>query len=294
MQGKQASEIKALIDLLDDPDTKVFVQVRDKLLAIGNDAVPFLEESWENTFDSEIQQKIENVIHGIQFRYTYEELNKWLHFYPEDLLKGFLIVTCYQFPEVNIEELTQKVEQIKWDMWLELNENLTALEIVRVVNHVFYDIHKFAANKVNPNAIQNYFLNNLLETHRGNPLSMGIIYLIFCQKLNIPVYGVDLPEHFVLAYTSEIREGNKIIRKDKKDVMFYINPFKRGTVFSKKEIEIYLVQLKLEADPSFFLPCDNAAIIRRLISSLITTCKFYNFEDKVRELEVLAALFKPD
>jgi regulator of sirC expression with transglutaminase-like and TPR domain len=292
MSSNQASEIKALIDLLDDPDEKIFERVKDKLLAIGSEAIPLLEECWENTFDNTIQHRIENVIHGIQFAHTYNELNKWLHFYTEDLLSGYLIVTAYQFPEIDPDELRQKVEQIKWDVWLELNDSLTALEIVRVVNHVFYDLHKFSSNKLNPNAIQNYFLNNLIETHRGNPLSMGILYLILAQKLNIPIYGVDLPEHFVLAYTSEIREGDRIIRKDKKDVMFYINPFKRGTIFSKKEVEIYLTQLKIDPDPAFFLPCDNVAIIRRLISSLITTYKFFNLEEKVKELEMLAALFK--
>lgn len=292
MKEEQIKGIKALIDLLDDPDPKIFEQIRTQLMAFGTDAIPFLEDFWENTFDPFVQERLESVIHRIQFEHIHDQLNQWLHFYSDDLLKGYLIVTRYQFPEINEADILQKIEQIKWDMWLEINENLTALEMIRVVNHVLFDIHKFGANKVNPNAIQNFFLNNLLETQRGNTISLGILYLILCQKLNIPVFGVDLPEHFVLAYIKELREGDVVYRKDRQDVMFYINPFKKGAIFSRKEIDIYLGQLKLEPEPAFIMPCDNTAIIRRLISNLITTYKYFNMEEKVTELEVLADLFK--
>lgn len=292
MKEEQIKGIKALIDLLDDPDPKIFEQIRTQLMAFGTDAIPFLEDFWENTFDPFVQERLESVIHRIQFEHIHDQLNQWLHFYSDDLLKGYLIVTRYQFPEINEADILQKIEQIKWDMWLEINENLTALEMIRVVNHVLFDIHKFGANKVNPNAIQNFFLNNLLETQRGNTISLGILYLILCQKLNIPVFGVDLPEHFVLAYIKELREGDVVYRKDRQDVMFYINPFKKGAIFSRKEIDIYLGQLKLEPEPAFIMPCDNTAIIRRLISNLITTYKYFNMEEKVTELDVLADLFK--
>jgi len=292
MTEEQKRGIKALIDLLDDPDEKIFMSVKTQLTGYGMDAIQQLEDRWENTFDPFIQDRIENVIHRIQFEHIHDQLNQWMHFYADDLLKGYLIVTRYQFPEINEADIIQKIEQIKWDMWLEINENLTALEMIRVVNHVLYDIHKFGANKVNPNAIQNFFLNNLLETQRGNTISLGILYLILCQKLNIPVFGVDLPDHFVLAYIKELRDGEVVYRKDRQDVMFYINPFKKGTIFSRKEIEIYLTQLKLEPEPAFILPCDNIAIIRRLISNLITTYKYFNMEEKVSELEILADLFK--
>ena len=44
----QQKEIKALIHLIDDPDEQIFNQIREKILSIGNEVIPLLEEAWEN------------------------------------------------------------------------------------------------------------------------------------------------------------------------------------------------------------------------------------------------------
>ena len=83
----------------------------------------------------------------------------------------------------------------------------------------------------------------------------------------IPVDGVDLPRHFVLAYTDEIILAPRDIPEG--DVMFYINPFNKGAVFTKNEIDLFIKQLKLERKESYFTPCDNKTIIRRMMNELI-------------------------
>jgi len=46
------------------------------------------------------------------------------------------------------------------------------------------------------------------------------------------------------------------------------SPFNQGTVFTRKEIEMFVRQLKIPADPSFFTPCSNIDIIQRLLETL--------------------------
>jgi hypothetical protein len=53
------------------------------------------------------------------------------------------------------------------------------------------------------------------------------------------------------------------------EVLFYINPFNKGAVFTKNEIEMFIRQLKLERRDSYFTPCDNKTIIRRMMNELI-------------------------
>ncbi|MCX6273378.1 MAG: hypothetical protein NTU44_19595 [Bacteroidetes bacterium] len=286
------NEILALIGLMDEPDEAIYLKVREQLLNSGADAIPLLETAWENTFDVSLQQRIEEIIHLIQFNQLKFELNNWRVFQSNDLLKAYLLITRYQYPEINEEEITANIEQFKWDIWLELNENLTALEVVKVVNHVVYDIHKYGANKANPNTLQNYFLNTLLENQRGNPLSLGILYLILTGRLHLPVYGVDLPDHFILAYTNDLRLGETLVRSENSQVLFYINPFKKGAVFTAKEIDNYLLQSKLEPKIDYFIPCDTITIIKRLVENLILTYKYYNLDDKVTELEELREILE--
>ena len=67
------NELSALISLLDDPDEKIFQEIREKIKSIGSEVIPLLENAWETSFDSLLQNRVENLIHTIQF----ESINKY-------------------------------------------------------------------------------------------------------------------------------------------------------------------------------------------------------------------------
>jgi regulator of sirC expression with transglutaminase-like and TPR domain len=279
-------ELNALISLLDEPNEDIFQQIRHKLLFYGMDAVPVLENAWDNSFDNLIQDRIEEIIHDIQQNQLLSELKDWAKNFHYDLLKGFYLVSKYQYPDLDYKSLEDKVEIIKRDIWLELNSGLTALEKVKVINHIFFEVHGFKGNKTNIDAPQNFFLNNLVESKKGNHISLGMLYIIIAQKLGIPIFGVDLPQHFVLAYVDEVHEEKYSIA-DENEVLFYINPFNKGAIFTKNEIEVYIKHLEMDKRESFFKPCRNVDIIIRLIDNLIKTYKRMGYNDKVDELNQL-------
>lgn len=283
-------ELDALIRLLDEPNEEVFLQIRDKLVFYGVDAIPVLESAWDNSFDNLIQCRIEEIIHNIQQNHLRFELSEWLKLSHFDLFKGFFLVSKYQYPDLDFQDIGAKVEILKRDIWLELNSGLTALEKVKVINHIFFDIHGLKGNKTNIDAPQNFFINNLLESRKGNHLSLGILYMIIAQKLGVPVFGVDLPQHFILAYVDEVHDERYSVA-DENEVLFYINPFNRGAIFTKNEIEVYINHLKLKPKNSYFKPCSNSTILKRLIENLIQTYDRMGYQDKVTELkELLKAL----
>ena len=262
------TELEALISLVDEPDEEIFRTIRDRIFAHGKEAVPALENLWENTFDPLIQHRIEDLIHVIQFENLKKEMNEWSQFGHHDLLQGTLLVTKFQYPDLDEDAIIKKIGTFSQDVWLELNQNLTGLEKVKVINHILFDIHKLSGNLTNINSADNFYINNLLDTKKGSPLILGIIYISISQSLRIPIYGVDLPRHFVLAYTDEILLAQRDIPEG--DVLFYINPFNKGAVFTKNEIELFIKQLNLERKDSYFVPCDNKTIIRRMMNELIS------------------------
>jgi regulator of sirC expression with transglutaminase-like and TPR domain len=261
------TELEALISLIDEPDEEIFRTIRDRIFAHGKEAVPVLEHLWENTFDPTIQHRIEDLIHVIQFENLKKEMNEWSQFGHHDLLQGALLVTKFQYPDLDEDAIIKKIGAFSQDVWLELNQNLTGLEKIKVINHILFDIHRLSGNLTNINSADNFYINSLLESKKGSPLILGIIYISISQSLRIPVYGVDLPRHFVLAYTDEILISQRDIPEG--DVLFYINPFNKGAVFTKNEIELFIKQLKLERKDSYFVPCDNKTIIRRMMNELI-------------------------
>ena len=280
-------EIEALISLLDDPDESVFNEIRGKLLSMGNEVIPALEHAWENSFDSLIQQRIENIIHKIQFSSVLLRLKEWAKPENQNLLEGAMIIARYQYPDLDESRILKRIDQIKQDVWLELNNNLTALEKVRVINHIIFDVHGFSGNTANYHAPQNSYINNVLESKKGNPLSLCILYTIIAQDLSIPIHGVNLPEHFVLAYVDD-HDLLPFTGEDSDKVLFYINPFSRGAVFGKKEIDAFLKQLKLKPHNSHYEPCSNVDIIKRLLRNLINSYEKLGYPDKSEELLQLA------
>lgn len=281
-------EVIALITLLDDPDEVIYYQVKNRFVVLGPPAIPHLETAWENSFDAIMQKRIETIIHTIQFETLQKALKNWAKTEQDDLLKGILILARYQYPDLDENKIRKQLSTIKQDVWLELHEDLTALEKVKIINHILFEIHQFSGNITNYHAPQNSFLNNVLESKKGNPLMLSVVYLLICIDLKIPVYGINLPQHFVLAYLNEdanlIDVNNKSLSNN---ILFYINPFSKGLLFNQKDIDQFLKQLNLDLEPKYYLPCSNIDIIKRCINNLIFSYEKLGYLEKVEELKGL-------
>lgn len=278
------NELNALIHLLDDPDEEIFHHVHDKLMTLGMEVIPSLENFWENSFDPIIHERIEDIIHDIQFDTVQKELKIWRDTNPENLLLGTLIICKFQYPDLNVLHVIESIEKIKKEIWVEMNYDLTPLEQVNIFNHVLYTLNNFGANTQNIQDPQNCYLNKLLETKKGNPISLGILYLVLASQIQMPVYGVNLPQHFILSYHKNYLDNFTTETDIRNSILFYINPFNRGIIFSREDINMFLKKLALEPKAEHYIPCNNIKIVSVLIQSLISTYELSGSIEKVNEL----------
>jgi hypothetical protein len=190
----EKNKILALISLLDDPSDEVFSTVEGELLKEEVGIVPDLEKAWESTLDSTYQRRLENLIHTLQFKDVKTGLRQWLSNSDDDLLYGAYLVSKYQYPELRYEDVNNKINQIRKDIWLELNDHLTALEKVRIINHILFDVHGFTRNNTNFMAAQNTLICDVLDTRKGNPISLSVIYSVVAQRLGLPILGLIYPK----------------------------------------------------------------------------------------------------
>lgn len=273
------NEINSLIRLLDDPDKEIFEHVHEKLLSYGVDVVANLESAFGEAFDPILQERIANLVHEIQFRDLKNELRLWYHGGAFDLLQGALIVNKYEYPDLDEQKVVNYLEDIKREIWLQMMNEGSPAEQVKLINHIFYNIYGFSGNTTNHQDPQNSYLSKVIETHRGNQISLAIIYSIIAQKLDIPIYGINLPQHFILAYIDESQQT-----ENENGVLFYINTFSKGFIFGRRDVDHFLKQLNLKPEPHFYEPCSNADIIRRVLRNLISAYEKSNSEEKVLEL----------
>ncbi len=269
------TELKALVSLLDDDDGQIVSHVEEKILSLGTTIIPFLEEEWESNFNPTVQRRIEEIIHTLQYALLKERIAEWYESEEKDLLTGMWLVATYQYPDIELIKLKQDLEQIYYETWLEFKQDLYPFDQIKVINGVLFNKLKFGANTKNFHSPGNSMINVVLETKRGNPITLCIIYMLVAQKLKLPVHGVNLPNLFVLTY------------KDNVHTQFYINVFNKGLIFSRQDIENYINELHLSHQPSFFEPCPNLEIIRRVFRNLIMSFDKMGEHAKAEEVKEL-------
>jgi regulator of sirC expression with transglutaminase-like and TPR domain len=279
MSDLTSSELNALVSLLDDSDIEVRTHVRDRILSLGMEIIPFLEKKWENSFNPEIQKEIEELVHDLQFSMLKQRLEDWKNTEDRDLLAGLWIINTYQYPDIEFEKLNADMHQIYFEVWTAFKNDLPPYDQVRIINNVLFNTLRFSANTKNFHSPANSMLSSVLDSKRGNPLTLCSIYLLVARKLGLPIYGVNLPNLFVLTYKSE-------------DYNFYINAFNKGLIFGRKDVSNYLEHLKIEPRDEYFEPCSHLAIILRMLRNLGQAFEKLGEQDKVEEVRDLIALLE--
>ena len=280
--------IQALINLLDDPDEEIVSHVQNKIRSIGLTVIPFLESAWENQDISQIHQvRIEQITHEIQFSSIQVELENWIKSKEFDLIEAWIILSKWQYPGIDELTIRTKIDLIRQDVWMEINDKQTAFEKVKILNKIFYTRYLFKGDHKNYHSPLNSFINTVLETKHGNPLSLSILYSTIAQSLNIPIYGVNLPNHFILAYMDENRVNQLIGNNTNSGVFFYINAFSDGSILYENDIRKFLSDLKLPEEKGFFEPCSHTTIIQRILINLISSYQSLGKLEKVKELVAL-------
>ncbi len=279
MSDLTSGELNALVSLLDDSDMEVRMHVRDRILSLGIEIIPFLEKKWENSFNPDIQKEIEELVHDLQFTQLKERLEEWKKSEDRDLLTGLWIVNTYQYPDLEFEKLNAEMHQIYFEVWTAFSNDLQPYEQIRTINNALFNTLRFSANTKNFHSPANSMLSSVLDSKRGNPLTLCSIYLLVARKLGLPVYGVNLPNLFVLTYKSV-------------DYNFYINAFNKGLIFGRKDVSNYLEHLKIEPREEYFEPCSHLDIILRMLRNLGQSFEKIGEQDKVAEISILISLLE--
>ncbi|HLK98884.1 MAG TPA: transglutaminase-like domain-containing protein [Hymenobacter sp.] len=266
------NELKALISLLDDADKEIVEHVEQRIRQMGGQMIPLLETEWEGSFNPDLQKRIEEIIHDLQYEMVLDRMRDWKNGGSMDLLEGLWIVATYQYPDLSLDKLKQDIEQLYYDVWVDFKPDMHPDEQIKAMNTAFFTKLKFAPNTKHFHSPSNSMINQVLESRRGNPITLCVLYMLIAQRLNLPVYGVNLPNLFVLTYRSASGQ-------------FYINVFNRGLIFTKKDIDQYIDQLNLKRLDTFYQPCTNADIVRRVLRNLVLAFEKNGDTERVREVE---------
>ena len=277
-------ELNALISLLEDPDKEIFDSVKSRLVELGIEVLPELESAWESNYDSLIQERAENIIYEIHFRDIVKSLKKWIQKKDKNLLEAWFIISKYQYPDIDEQFYRTKIYNLVSQINLEVEQTYSELEKISAFNRVFFTQNGFRGNTRNFQSPDNSFINTVIDKHMGNPLTLSMLYIIIAEKINLPICGVNMPKHFIIGF-EDVNEING------DPIKFYINPFNKGAILNRQDLEVYLKREKIKEDSKYFTPCGNTTVIKRLLNNLFHSFTFQSKNEKAQEIITLIRLF---
>lgn len=282
------TKIEALIRLLEDPNNQVFEQVKNELIKIGDEALSSLEmAAQKNSFGDEFNERVVLLINEIQRNVLKDELIQWINSEEKDLLLGSIIVSKHHDTYLEDSLVYDAIQSLRRAIWLEFNDYQTSFEQIKIFNRIFFGVFQFKCLNKESYSPDEIDISKVLESKQGAPLTIGLIYSIIAQSLDLPVYGVNLPNSFVLAFM-DYNQSNFIINQQNDfGVLFYINPKALGDILDAREIDEFLSSRNLNPNRSHFEPCSNSSLIKRMIEDLMISFQHIGDDRKASDLNEL-------
>src|SRR5688572_10286111 len=252
---KENKEISALFHLIDDPDEEVYSTVSSRIISFGKEIIPNLESLWELSSREDVQERIETIIHKLHFRDLSNDFTDWKNGDCE-LLSGALLAARYHYPEMKDSQAKQEIEKLRRNIWLELNNYLTPLEQVNVITSILYNYYKQKGVEISYSQPEDFLITKTLETKKGNAISNGILYLVLCDLLDLPVRATNIPRQFILAYFDPQYQFMNPSGSMTEKINFFIDPL-NGQIYSHKDLESYFKRISVPPTPSYYRKLSN-------------------------------------
>ena len=143
----------------------------------------------------------------------------------------------------------------------------------KLFKFVFEDL-SFSGDQQDYHNPENCFLDSVIDRRKGLPISLSMIAMFIARRLDLPVFGVNMPIHFMLTYIGEREE-------------FLVDPFDNGAVVSYDQCYFFLKKNNIDPKPEYFQMASDLDILMRTIRNLIQSYERKEQLEKVEDLKRL-------
>ncbi len=263
------SELDSLVRLLDDPDPVVREVVVGRLTEIGAPATIELRDIVEGKQirEDELRRGAHEALVEIGLTRMMKELERASEqetFVQDntvrtgfDFEQGAFAVAMHRYPDVDVEEYRSRLDTMADLLRWRTREFDRGIDRIREINYYLVQQQSWrgvAQQKYHDP--ENSCLNRVIDRRRGIPITMTTVWLLLAKRLNIPLYGISFPVHFLARY-----------KNDKED--FLIDPFNGGTVVTREQCKAFLESMGVEFNQAFLEPVDGRHIVSRTMRNLV-------------------------
>lgn len=103
-----------------------------------------------------------------------------------------------EYPELDYQTVMTEVDRLCVRVRRRIPEDAGSLQRLQILNQYFFRELGFGVNVNDYYDPDNSYIHKLLETRRGIPVSLGVLWLEIAANLGLSVRGVGFPGHFLV------------------------------------------------------------------------------------------------
>lgn len=279
------TRIKALIRLLSDENDRVAKTITQKLVEIGDSAVPLLLEA--EIEQPEMARRIEQVLDEIRGFRLEEELRALATGSKTqlDLETGAFLLGRYAYPSLEVPAYSRQLDEMAAEVRSRMGRRVSGEEAVKTLNRYLFTEQGFRGNTKNYYEVDNSYLNRVLDRKTGIPISLSVVYLLLGRRLELPVHGIGMPGHFLVKFESDRYK-------------VFVDCFNSGALLTERDCARFLMQAGYGFEEKYLQRSSTRAILVRMLKNLLAI--YHRLDEEVkaarltRFIELLGQEHKPD
>ena len=114
------------------------------------------------------------------------------------LLEAAISLAQDEYPELDVQQVLSDVDQLQARLKRRVPADASALQKLRLLGQFFFRDLGFGGNVNDYYDPDNSYLNAILKTRRGIPISLAVLWLELAQGLGLNARGVAFPGHFMV------------------------------------------------------------------------------------------------
>ena len=117
------------------------------------------------------------------------------------LLEAAASLAQDEYPDLDVQQVLGDVDQLLARLRRRLPADAAPLARLRALNQFFFSDLNFGGNVNDYYDPDNSYLNAVLRTRRGIPISLAVLWMELAQGLGLQARGIGFPGHFMLKVT---------------------------------------------------------------------------------------------
>ena len=141
---------------------------------------------------------------------------------PGGLLRAVAAIALHEHPSADLDLVEERIEGLANQVRAQALGRSPKARLA-LLHRVLFEEHEFTGDEQTYSNPSNSYLNTILATRRGLPITLALLYVEVARRVGIVAHGLDAPAHFLV----EVEEPNGLL---------IVDPFYAGRALTRAEV----------------------------------------------------------